>query len=962
MKGMLVFVLVLVLLPATAFAQFASCRLKLSKSDANGDGILSPSDFGTFIQDISESKTFLDMDSTTRTPIHQSYDVRYNEDLGGMDLRRADEFVATFGPLEQFCANVYQAFFPAFQVDITKDNCFSAVSMATLGNGRISKEDYVSLVNTLVDDQFMLSSYRELRHALRDVYSDFAEADSGIIESVSTQSSNGMTNFFTNFFCRRIVLGVALDDAFYIPNVPDNRGIASLVPPETIAPSKSPVLVTSNTITETEYLQCTINMLAVDISERDDQLNELEFVEFINQYVDYAFADLSFSELPEIYQNLYTLALQQGDGPVFSIKGALPPASDAQATFLRDFCADFYLALEEWKGSENLASSVVPSELPSEIPSQMPSQLPIDLFSLVPSKLLVRVPTQVPSRVPTQIPTKEAPSEIPSQIPSQLPTNLLSMAPSKSLVGAPTQVPSRVPIQIPIKEPTMGPTRVPTYLPSQTPTQPRPQRLSTSAPTPQIATEELISETIYSVFDVINEAGKWLMNDISAMTSAYEAFIQNILDESSVRRRIRGRKLAILGMNFAQIEDLEAIECPEQVVGFICSRVIASFGLLLSTEQGKDDTVERYTTLIQKAIDDGELQAQIELYIPDNHLSIFGRLTPNSNETPSLNPTQAPQNGFNETFAPTINMTDFVPKETDFNVDGNEMLAPTEAPVFNSTDGSASLVNATTSTTNTPSSAPITDWTPTPTADAVTKPLKSIYPSVSPILTNGPTERSQNATLSPEPPVEPISLTLNNVQIELSGVGFLDAAAQETFVHVTSAYYRIIYADGERRRHLQSLEIVQGTIEFNTSLSILDQHVQESTNTIYYVQEIMFYSKTNASAIDFIQEPFLDTSLILKYVDMLKRSSDAFANLTSVTVPTVEELSYRGSPIAYDDSSQSLSGVAVAGIVLAILVLFANGGIAIRRNIMTNKRPRPRRIVRVGTMLKDSEDVHVNKI
>lgn len=185
--------------------------------------------------------------------------------------------------------------------------------------------------------------------------------------------------------------------------------------------------------------------------------------------------------------------------------------------------------------------------------------------------------------------------------------------------------------------------------------------------------------------------------------------------------------------------------------------------------------------------------------------------------------------------------------------------------------------------------------------------------------------------------------------MELFGVGPLDEEARATFVVVTTEFYHTVYDD--------RTQVVGGVSEFTTSLAYTGQIVEKETNTITYNQQVSFVSTASASAKDVIQGPFLNTHLTMIYVNLLKEQSLAFANLSSVAIPTLESIPPTTLPPAeveldYDKERTSFSAGAMAGTVIACLVLLAIWGVVILRHIKANKPP-VRRIVRVGTMAKD---------
>eukprot|EP00977_Amphora_coffeiformis_P026986 scaffold32086_cov183-Amphora_coffeaeformis.AAC.5 len=365
----------LLLLPKTVKAQVTTCLDRLQAHAATHD-VLQADDFVDLVYDLSNVR--LDMTSPTRTAIHEAFDVRVDPDLQGMALTQSAG-AKTNTALAQFCETIYQSLFPFFVPAMSPTTCHAAVTIATSFDGHIhSNGEFLGLVLALSSSGALkAASFDDLKPATRQVFTDFSNSNGVIPESIFQQDESMET-----FFCRRVILGTQLDDPSFRPRISGTvQSISVLATP---APSPQWFLVSDlqqeqEDITQAEYRQCTLGLLLVD-AERDDQLNQAEFVAFLNRFTGNAFAGVNFADLPPIFRNLFTSGT--GDGETIPTEGARPgsAADEDQLQFLQNFCIDTYFAVSQWQVPETNIPTASPSlpPLPGDSTSR-PTLSPVTL-------------------------------------------------------------------------------------------------------------------------------------------------------------------------------------------------------------------------------------------------------------------------------------------------------------------------------------------------------------------------------------------------------------------------------------------------------------------------------------------------------------------------------------------------------------------------------------------------------
>jgi hypothetical protein len=320
----------------------------LVQSDDNQDFVLSAADYRDYIAELSGVRLDVAAPRADRTLIHEAFDLRVDTALGGLDLTPLDpnanmttsqQLQAFFG-LELFCENIYESFFPFFNVTLSSEACNTSLAPFTAGGG-IVPGDFAPLASALTG--ISLASLTEASETIRDVFDDYSSPSAtGVIET-SLLTSRAV---LTDLFCRRIQFGGRLEDETFLPDIPGTLAAnetstlsptpanvnGTLAPSPTTAnttesraPTTSPTTVLTTllptttrsvtpapspggdgtaapTLSAADFQACTMSMLVSD-RNRDDLLQADEFVFFLNRQTDLGAA--TYVALDPLFQGLY---------------------------------------------------------------------------------------------------------------------------------------------------------------------------------------------------------------------------------------------------------------------------------------------------------------------------------------------------------------------------------------------------------------------------------------------------------------------------------------------------------------------------------------------------------------------------------------------------------------------------------------------------------------------------------
>jgi hypothetical protein len=231
-----------------------------------------------------------------------------------------------------------QSFPPTFS------DLFCRTQMASSDFNRddqLNEEEYVRFLNRLTSNEFSGLSFEDLDTALQENFVSLAGSDDtiDIYGSKPGQTPDDTQDAFLDQVCLDTAVALHRDSA---PTPPpnDQPSGGDISPPPTFGEST-----------------CYTAMAAADFN-RDDYLNEEEFVRFLNRLTANQFAGLAFSELPPPLKATYADLASSSDNGEIYVFGSKPgqTATEDQEAFLAKICLDVAVALGQGEGS-----SVVPT-------------------------------------------------------------------------------------------------------------------------------------------------------------------------------------------------------------------------------------------------------------------------------------------------------------------------------------------------------------------------------------------------------------------------------------------------------------------------------------------------------------------------------------------------------------------------------------------------------------------------
>ena len=215
--------------------------------------------------------------------------------------------------------------------------CRSAMASSDFNrDDLLSEAEYVRYLNRLTANQFGTSSFGDLEQRLQDNYNSLALTNSqiDIFGTKPGQSPNEAQEDFIEKIC--VDTAVALSSDASPPTTPTGT-----VAPE---PTPAPTPIQATPPPTFPASLCRTGMAVSDFN-RDDNLDQDEFVRFlnrltVNEFQGLAFADLE-SPLPETFEDL------AGDDGLINILGSKPgqAVSDDQNAFLDQICLDVAIAI-----------------------------------------------------------------------------------------------------------------------------------------------------------------------------------------------------------------------------------------------------------------------------------------------------------------------------------------------------------------------------------------------------------------------------------------------------------------------------------------------------------------------------------------------------------------------------------------------------------------------------------------
>jgi len=227
-----------------------------------------------------------------------------------------------------------------FSPSFTLTQCTNAMAFSDLSrNGDLNKDEYLRFINRLTSNEYLGQSFSTLPQPLQDNYDQLAD-ENGVIEIAGSRPGQTPTAeeaaHLTNV-CTSTDKAIQSKDSGGGGDGPTPTPPSEPTAP-TPEPPSQPSAPTEPKI-ELEYLTCTRYMALSDIS-RDDELNQVEYVRFVNMISGNQWQGVSYADLPQpLRSNFDALAADVGG---IDVTGSKPYQSSSvtpeQTAHLENFC------------------------------------------------------------------------------------------------------------------------------------------------------------------------------------------------------------------------------------------------------------------------------------------------------------------------------------------------------------------------------------------------------------------------------------------------------------------------------------------------------------------------------------------------------------------------------------------------------------------------------------------------
>lgn len=246
-------------------------------------------------------------------------------------------------------------------------------------------------------------------------------------------------------------------------------------------------------------------------------------------------------------------------------------------------------------------NEVLASERPTSIPTILPTKLP----SVSPTMLPSRSPTTLPTGSPTSSPTR-----LPTRLPTRTPTKSPTVIPSKIPIDSPLDPPTGVPSLQPMSIPTLATSTMPSSNPTEVPTD-SPEMIQLS--TPVLINYDIVVKGIRAHSKENYKSGLVLAMDRLAPEVANEVFGSHL------------RRFLVVNVKLpTSIKSLQSSICPEGYEiedGALCESVEAE--IILTSLSSEEYQLNIYRIALQKAVNGGRLQENLEKVSKDNEVYIL---------------------------------------------------------------------------------------------------------------------------------------------------------------------------------------------------------------------------------------------------------------------------------------------------------------------------------------------------
>lgn len=235
---------------------------------------------------------------------------------------------------------------------IPQTQCNTALAIADLSRDDLMNQvEYLRFVNRLSNNAYLTAQFATLPDSLQSNFQKFATTN-GQVDVSGTKPGQSPTPVQAEFLA-----SLCCETDLTIQN-PDGGGSIPTTPTAPTAPSPSPPTAAP---APTFQGQLCRNAMASSDFNRDSQLNQVEYVRYLNRLTQNQFLNVAFEDLGATLQSNFQDNAQNGEISIFGTKPGESPTA-AQAQFLDDFCLDTAVALQEGD------SGTPPTDPPIESP------------------------------------------------------------------------------------------------------------------------------------------------------------------------------------------------------------------------------------------------------------------------------------------------------------------------------------------------------------------------------------------------------------------------------------------------------------------------------------------------------------------------------------------------------------------------------------------------------------------
>jgi hypothetical protein len=334
---LLVLLLNIMWLP-TITAQYANCFGFLAQADAVNDRILSEAGFTELVRLMTSGAIDEPVFSALPVAVSDLYVVPFGDATGGVDIMGIDGG-ADSAAMEAFCFSIYPVLADALGVTTTERQCFVAMTIGdTNRNDLIVQEsEFVRFANQMSGGEFGISiAFDDLPDPVNAVFEDFSTGSGGGQSINVTGSKPGTTPTATELvflqnLCFQISVAIIAGQQEPLVNPSPSGPVPTPAPVSVPAP-----VVTSPTVS---FAVCRNGLIVSDL-DRNDFLNEEEYVRFVNRLADNEWITETYDTIPAVLQENF-VQLVDSTGQI-AVAGSKPgqTATAAQQDHLNQLCFD----------------------------------------------------------------------------------------------------------------------------------------------------------------------------------------------------------------------------------------------------------------------------------------------------------------------------------------------------------------------------------------------------------------------------------------------------------------------------------------------------------------------------------------------------------------------------------------------------------------------------------------------